>query len=78
MAFMNVKTSAFLVREKSLDLKAAAIILTGQVGIGNITDQIDELLMATAPPADQVHRNSGFWGKLDVTCPHSGEVHMIP
>ena len=59
MAFVNVKAAAFLVGKEGFNAISAPVIATGLVLVFQIAEQVNGVLIAAAPPCDQVHLHRG-------------------
>ena len=53
-------------KKESFDLVTAPIIFTGKISVDDIANQIDWFLVATTPPADQIHRNTACLGETNL------------
>jgi hypothetical protein len=66
MTFVNMKASAFLVREERFNLVTTAIIFTGLIAIREAGHQVKRSIVAIAPPANQVQAQRSLLGKTNL------------
>ena len=72
MRFMNVKPSAFLVREKRFNTEALCIPATGVLGVHHITEQVQRLLIPLRPTTEHHHWTIGLPSQGDRILSYSG------
>ena len=66
MAFMDVKASAFGVREESFNPKTPFILVRSSNGIGYIGDQVDGIFIAIFPPDHSVDRSVSIFSEQHI------------
>ncbi len=66
MAFVKVKSPAFLAGKEGFNLETSAIIFAGLIATGQIGHQVERSIVTTAPPPNEVQSQRCAWRETNL------------